>query len=71
MDEFLYIVNNTLENYLLDNVFDKCDIVKINWEVSGDNDLLHYEPRPKFERFKSPYIKSNFIKTVQGVIYLI
>ena len=28
MDEFLYIVNNTLENYLLDNVFDKCDIAK-------------------------------------------
>ena len=64
MDEFLYIRNNTLENYLLDHSLDKCDIVKINWVVSRDNDLLHYDPRPQFERFKPPYIKSNFIKSV-------
>ena len=64
MDEFLYIVNNTLENYLLDNTFDKCDIVKINWVLSRDNDLLHYDPRPQFERFKPPYIKSKFIKSI-------
>ena len=64
MDEFLYIVNNTLENYLLDKVFDKCDIVKINWVLSRDNDLVHYDPRPQFERFKPPYIKSNFIKSI-------
>jgi hypothetical protein len=30
MDEFLYIVNNTLENYLSSDILDRCDIVKIN-----------------------------------------
>ena len=39
MDEFLYIVNNTLENYLSSDILDKCDIVKINWAISRDNDL--------------------------------
>ena len=31
MDEFLYIKNNTLENYLSDDIFNKCDIIRINW----------------------------------------
>ena len=64
MDEFLYIVNNTLENYLSSDILDKCDIVKINWAISRDNDLPHYDQRPQFERFKPPYIKSKFIKSV-------
>ena len=64
MDEFLYTINTTLEEYLSDKIFDKCDIIKINWVVSRDNDLLHYDSRPQFERFKPPYIKFSFIKSI-------
>lgn len=64
MDEFLYIINNTLKNYLSNNVFDKCDFIKIHWMNSRDNNLLYYDPRPLFVRFKEPYIKLNGIKSI-------
>lgn len=64
MDEFLYIVNDKLKNYLTNKIFDKCDFIKIHWANTQDNNLIHYDPRPLFQRFKKPYIKSNFIKTI-------
>ena len=64
MDEYLYIVNDTLKNYLSSEIFDKCDFIKIHWANSQDNNLLHYDPRPLFQRFKKPYIKSKFIKSI-------
>ena len=64
MDEFLYIKNNTLENYLSDDIFNKCDIIRINWVISLDNDLLYYDPRTQFERFKPPYLRDKFIKCI-------
>ena len=64
MDEFLYIVNNTLKGYLSNKRFNKCDFIKINWVITKDNNLLHYDSRPLFERFKPPYIKSEFVKSI-------
>ena len=64
MDEFLYIVKDTLKDYLVNQIFDKCDFIKFHWILSTDNNLLHYDPRPLFERFKPPFIKSIFIKTM-------
>ena len=64
MDEYLYIVNDTLKGYLSDKRFNKCDFIKINWVIPTDNNLIYYDPRPLFERFKPPYIKSEFIKTI-------
>ena len=53
MDEYLIIKNNqTLKEYLSDKVFDKCDSIKIHWKMSSDNNLLHYENKSLFERFK-------------------
>ena len=64
MDEYLYIVNDTLKNYLMDKRFNKCDFIKIHWANSRDNNLLYYDSRPLFKRFKGPYIKSKFIKSI-------
>jgi hypothetical protein len=64
MDEFLVIVNDKLKNYLLQSVFKKCDFIKINWAIPSDNNLLHYDNRSLFERFKGPYAKSIFIKSI-------
>ena len=64
MDEYLYIVNETLKQYLTTKAFNKCDFIKIHWADSQDNNLLHYDPRPLFQRFKKPYIKSKYIKTI-------
>jgi len=64
MDEFLYIKNGTLKNYLLNPVFNKCDFIKIHFSLPTDNNHLYYENKPLFERFKGPYINSNYIKTI-------
>ena len=64
MDEYLFIVNNTLKNYLKSKIFEMCDFIKVHWADSQDNDLLYYDPRSLFQRFKKPYIKSKYIKTI-------
>ena len=64
MDEYLYIKNDTLKDYLSKQVFDKCDFIKPHWICSTDNNLIYYEPKPLFERFTGPFIKYKYIKTI-------
>ena len=64
MDEFLYIVNDTLKDFLVNKKFKDCDFIKFHWLISTDNDLVHYDSRPLFERFKGPFIKDKYIKTI-------
>ena len=64
MDEFLVVVNDTLKNYLSNPIFNKCDFIKLHWVLATDNNLLHYDNRSLFERFKGPYIKSQSVKTI-------
>lgn len=64
MDEYLYIVNNSLKNYLSNSKFKYCDIINFHWVLATDNNLLHYDNRSLFERFKEPYIKSPFVKSI-------
>lgn len=63
-DEYLYIKNNTLKNYLTKLIFDKCDFIHFHWVLPTDNNLLHYKNKSLFERFKPPYLKSKFIKSI-------
>ena len=64
MDEYLYIRNDNLKNYLNNPIFNKCDIIKFHWVHPTDNNHLHYENKSLFERFKGPYKKSIFIKSM-------
>ena len=65
MDEYLVIKNNdTLKGYLTDQVFDKCDFLKLHWRIPYDNNLIHYENKSLFERFTKPYYTSNHIKSI-------
>jgi len=63
-DEYVYIVNDTLKNYLNSEIFNKCDFIKLHWLVPTDNKLLYYDSRPLLERFKGPYKKEKFIKSI-------
>ena len=45
-------------------IFNKCDIINFHWAQATDNDLLYFDQRPLFERFKGPYIKSEFVKSI-------
>jgi len=40
MDEFVYIVNGTLKDYLVNNKFNKCDFIRLHWVSTNDNGLL-------------------------------
>lgn len=64
MDEFLYIKKNSLKNYLLKPVFNKCDFIKFHWIIPNDNNHLYYENKPLLERFKGPYKSSPFVKSI-------
>ena len=64
MDEFLVIKNNNLKNYLTKSIFNKCDFIKFNLVLTTDNNLIHYDNRSLFERFKKPYLKSGFVKSI-------
>lgn len=64
MDEYLFIEKNNLKDYLSTSIFDKCDIIVFHWVLATDNNLLHYDNRSLFERFKGPYKKSIFVKSI-------
>ena len=64
MDEYLYIEKDTLKNYLLKPIFNKCDFIKFHWVHPTDNNQIHYENKSLFERFKKPYKRSPFIKSI-------
>ena len=60
----IHIVNDSLKTYLSNKVFNKCDFIKLNWLIPTDNNLLYYSPKPTIERFKGPYIKEIWIKSI-------
>jgi hypothetical protein len=64
MDEFLYIKKDSLKNYLLKPIFNKCDFIKFHWVIPNDNNHIYYENKPLFKRFKEPYQKSPFVKSI-------
>ena len=64
MDEYLFIVNDTLKNYLSNKILDKCDFIKFHWATSNDNGLIYYDSRPLMERFRPPYIKEIYVKSI-------
>ena len=65
MDEFLYLVDDkSLKEYLSDKNFEKCDFIKFNWAITTDNNLIHYDNRTLFERFKPPFLMDKFVKSM-------
>ena len=64
LDEYLVIVKDKLKNYLSRKVFKNCDFIKIHWVQPTDNNLLHYDNRSLFERFKRPYKTDGHIKSI-------
>lgn len=63
-DEYLYIKKYSLKHYLNKPIFNKCDFIHFHWVIATDNDLILYDNRTLFERFKGPYKQSGFIKSI-------
>jgi len=54
LDEFLEFNNSqNLQTFFGDEKFKECQVIKINWLMYSDNDLLYYENKPLAERFNT------------------
>ena len=63
MDEFLFLRNySNINNYLNQDVFDKCQRIQLNWFFHTDNGLLYYDNRTLAERFPEKEKKWQGIK---------
>ena len=55
IDEYIYVKNNeSLNNYIYNKRFEKCELIFLNWLMYNDNDLIKYENKSLNERFKNP-----------------
>ena len=70
IDEFLEFVdkNMTIKKYLLQDKMNKCEIIKINWLIYFDNDLVYYDKRPVQERFTKPTYNTHDMKTAKSIV---
>ena len=64
-DEYLFI-NGTesLNNYIYNKRFEKCQSILFNWYFYDDNDLDKYDKRKVLERFKRPKYKVSTVKSM-------
>ena len=71
-DEYLEVhfengKNLNLNNFLTNEIFDKCEAILFNWVVYSDNDLIYYDNRPLNKRFTEPYfndVDNIYVKSV-------
>ena len=58
-DEFLEVrpKAKNIQEFLGNQRYEKCDNIKINFLIYGDNELLYYDNRPVQERFSVPNYK--------------
>jgi len=67
LDEFLeFNGSQNLQSFFGDEKFKECQVIKINWLMYSDNDLLYYENKPLAERFNTSLINdlsNNAIKS--------
>lgn len=70
VDEYLEFIDKkiTINDYLSQDRFNKCEVIKINWVMYINDDLLYYDNRPLEERFQTPtYVKEN-VRTVKSIV---
>lgn len=58
VDEYLQMNNGLTPKQYLKN-FTDFDCVSINWQLYTDSNLLYYEPKPLYERFKKKFKSTN------------
>ena len=59
--------NITVQEFLSNEIYSKCESISINWLFYTDNDLVYYDKRPLLERFTKPNYKewaNIFVKSI-------
>ena len=69
-DEFLGFKgeNMTIQKYLSQEKFDKCDVIKVNWLAYTDNDLVYYDNRTLIKRFTQPLLSFKDNKYIKSIV---
>ena len=73
IDEYIrmYSEENTIisiNQYLANPIFKKCESISINWLIFSDSNLLYYDNRSVLERFTSPNYKDRKNIVVKSII---
>ena len=70
LDEFLYLKDyQNIKSYLIQNKFNKCQSIQLNWVHMSDNNQIYYENKSLNERFPKP--GKNVVKNKQNKICFI
>ncbi len=73
LDEFLYLKNyQNIKSYLIQNKFNRCQSILLNWVHMSDNNKIFYENLSLYERFpkigknieRNKFNKICFVKTI-------
>ena len=72
-DEYLkmYSEDNhiiTINQYLSNPIFKKCESISLNWLIYSDNNLLSYDNRSTLERFPIPLYSNRENRVVKSII---
>ena len=72
-DEYLYMhfqpnVSLTLQEFLPNKMFDKCEAILFNWLMYTDNDLIYYDNRTILERFPIPNYEARANSIVKCIV---
>ena len=68
-DEFLELKNHSIQEFLNDNIFKRCQIIKINWLIyTSRKELLYYENIPLQIRFNNPDYTNLANKHIKSII---
>ena len=70
VDEYLEFTDKklTINKYLSQGKFRKCEVIKFNWLMYYDNDLIYYDNRTLQERFKKPKFFENDMRTIKCIV---
>ena len=67
-DEFLELKNSTIKEYLSDEIFKKCDNIKINWLFYSDNEKIYYENKSLLLRFPNALLNDTSNVSTKSIV---
>lgn len=70
IDEYLELIPNNLKirNFLNLDIFNKCQVIKINWVCYTSNNSLYYENKPLQQRLNIPLFKLDNNKHIKSTV---
>lgn len=70
IDEYLEFIDKTMKinNYLSQERFNKWEVIKVNWIIYINEDLIYYDNRTLKERFPTPTYIREEVRAVKSIV---